>query len=140
MQSVHVIKTSDKKKVIIIKNVLIMENNNNPLMTLLVGAIAAVVVALLWAGLSIWMEGEYSGVMAVGLLLIGGAVRMTVPEKSVLGAIVALVMCPAAVAVYSIMLESFGYEYSDGDTTNYVLLIFAAIAGAFIGYNKPEKS
>ena len=104
-----------------------MENNNNPLMTLLVGAIAAVVVALLWAGLSIWMEGEYSGVMAVGLLLIGGA-------------IVALVMCPAAVAVYSIMLESFGYEYSDGDTTNYVLLIFAAIAGAFIGYNKPEKS
>lgn len=140
MQSVHVIKTSDKKKVIIIKNVLIMENNNNPLMTLLVGAIAAVVVALIWAGLSIWMEGEYSGVMAVGLLLIGGAVRMTVPEKSVLGAIVALVMCPAAVAVYSIMLESFGYEYSDGDTTNYVLLIFAAIAGAFIGYNKPEKS
>lgn len=140
MQSVHVIKTSNKKKVIIIKKVLIMENNNNPLMTLLVGAIAAVVVALIWAGLSIWMEGEYSGVMAVGLLLIGGAVRMTVPEKSVLGAIVALVMCPAAVAVYSIMLESFGYEYSDGDTTNYVLLIFAAIAGAFIGYNKPEKS
>lgn len=140
MQSVHVIKTSDKKKVIIIKKVLIMENNNNPLMTLLVGAIAAVVVALIWAGLSIWMEGEYSGVMAVGLLLIGGAVRMTVPEKSVLGAMVALVMCPAAVAVYSIMLESFGYEYSDGDTTNYVLLIFAAIAGAFIGYNKPEKS
>ncbi len=140
MQSVHVIKTCDKKKVIIIKNILIMENNNNPLMTLLVGAITAVVVALIWAGLSIWMEGEYSGVMAVGLLLIGGAVRMTVPEKSVLGAIVALVMCPAAVAVYSIMLESFGYEYSDGDTTNYVLLIFAAIAGAFIGYNKPEKS
>lgn len=117
-----------------------MENNNNPLMTLLVGAIAAVVVALLWAGLSIWMEGEYSGVMAVGLLLIGGAVRMTVPEKSVLGAIVALVMCPAAVAVYSIMLESFGYEYSDGDTTNYVLLIFAAIAGAYIGYNKKENN
>lgn len=117
-----------------------MENNNNPLITLLVGAIAAVVVALIWAGLSIWMEGEYSGVMAVGMLLIGGAVRVTVPEKSVLGAIVALVLCPAAVAVYSIMLESFGYEYSDGDTTNYVLLIFAAIAGAFIGYNKPEKS
>ena len=29
-----------------------MENNNNPLMTLLVGAITAVVVALIWAGLS----------------------------------------------------------------------------------------
>ena len=118
-----------------------MENNNNPLITLLVGAIAAVVIALIWAGLSIWMESEYSAVMAIGMCLIGGAVRMTVPEKSVLGAIVALVLCPAAVAVYSIMLESFGYEYSDGDTTQkYVLLIFAAIAGACIGYNKPEKS
>lgn len=117
-----------------------MENNNNPLITLLVGAIAAVVIALIWAGLSIWLESEYSGVMAVGMLLIGGAVRMTVPEKSVLGAIVALVLCPAAVAIYSIMLESFGYEYSDGDTTKYVWLIFAAIAGACIGYNKPEKS
>lgn len=140
MQSVHVIKTSDKKKVIIIKNVLIMENNNNPLMTLLVGAITAVVVALIWAGLSIWMESEYAAIMALGMALIGGAVRMTVPEKSVLGAMVALVLCPAAVAVYSIMLEGFGYEYSDGDTTKYVWLIFGAIAGAFIGYNKPEKS
>ena len=117
-----------------------MENNNNPLITLLVGAIAAVVVALIWAGLSIWMESEYAAIMALGMALIGGAVRMTVPEKSVLGAIVALVMCPAAVAVYSIMLESFGYEYSDGDTTKYVWLIFGAIAGAYIGYNKPEKS
>lgn len=118
-----------------------MENNNNPLMTLLVGAIAAVVIALLLAGLSIWLESEYALIMSFGLVLIGVAVRMTVPEKSVLGAIVALVMCPAAVVVYSIMLESFGYEYSDGDTTQkYVLLIFAAIAGAFIGYNKPEKS
>lgn len=118
-----------------------MENNNNPLITLLVGAIAAVVIALIWAGLSIWMESEYSAVMAIGMCLIGGAVRMTVPEKSVLGAIVALVLCPAAVAIYSIMLESFGYEYSDGDTTQkYALLIFAAIAGAYIGYNKKENS
>lgn len=117
-----------------------MENNNNPLITLLVGAIAAVVVALLWAGLSIWLESEYSAVMAIGMCLIGGAVRITVPEKSVLGAIVALVLCPAAVVIYSIMLESFGYEYSDGDTQKYWLLIFAAIAGAYIGYNKPENS
>lgn len=117
-----------------------MENNNNPLITLLVGAIAAVVIALIWAGLSIWMESEYSAVMAIGMCLIGGAVRITVPEKSVLGAIVALVLCPAAVAVYSIMLESFGYEYSDGDTQKYVWLIFGAIAGAYVGYNKPEKS
>lgn len=117
-----------------------MENNNNPLMTLLVGAITAVVVALIWAGLSIWLESEYAAIMALGMALIGGAVRVTVPEKSVLGAIVALVLCPAAVAVYSIMLESFGYEYSDGDTTKYVWLIFGAIAGAYIGYNKPEKS
>lgn len=117
-----------------------MENNNNPLITLLVGAIAAVVIALIWAGLSIWLESEYSAVMAIGMCLIGGAVRMTVPEKSVLGAIVALVLCPAAVAVYSIMLESFGYEYSDGDTQKYALLIFAAIAGAYIGYNKKENS
>ena len=63
-----------------------MENNNNPLMTLLVGAITAVVVALIWAGLSIWMESEYAAIMALGMALIGGAVRMTVPEKSVLGA------------------------------------------------------
>lgn len=117
-----------------------MENNNNPLITLLVGAIAAVVIALLLAGLSIWLESEYALIMSFGLVLIGGAVRMTVPEKSVLGAIVALVMCPAAVAVYSIMLESFGYGYSDGDTQKYVWLIFGAIAGAYIGYNKPEKS
>lgn len=117
-----------------------MENNNNPLITLLVGAIAAVVIALLLAGLSIWLESEYALIMSFGLVLIGGAVRMTVPEKSVLGAIVALVMCPAAVVVYSIMLESFGYEYSDGDTQKYVWLIFGAIAGAYIGYNKPEKS
>lgn len=53
---------------------------------------------------------------------------------------VALVLCPAAVAVYSIMLESFGYEYSDGDTTKYVWLIFGAIAGAYIGYNKKENN
>ena len=118
-----------------------MENNNNPLITLLVGAIAAVVIALIWVGLSIWLESEYSAVMAIGMCLIGGAVRMTVPEKSVLGAMVALVLCPAAVAVYSIMLESFGYEYSDGDTTQkYVLLIFGAIAGAYIGYNKKENN
>ena len=117
-----------------------MENNNNPLITLLVGAIAAVVVAIILAGLSIWLESEYAAIMSIGLCLIGGAVRMTVPEKSVLGAIVALVLCPAAVAVYSIMLESFGYGYSDGDTQKYVWLIFGAIAGAYIGYNKPEKS
>ena len=117
-----------------------MENNNNPLITLLVGAIAAVVIALIWAGLSIWLESEYSAVMAIGMCLIGGAVRITVPEKSVLGAIVALVLCPAAVAIYSIMLESFGYKYSDGDTQKYVWLIFGAIAGAYIGYNKPEKN
>ena len=117
-----------------------MENNNNPLITLLVGAIAAVVVAIILAGLSIWLESEYAAIMSIGLCLIGGAVRMTVPEKSVLGAIVALVLCPAAVAIYSIMLESFGYEYSDGDTQKYVWLIFGAIAGAYVGYNKPEKS
>lgn len=117
-----------------------MENNNNPLMTLLVGAIAAVVVALVLAGLSIWLESEYAAIMSIGLCLIGGAVRMTVPEKSVLGAIVALVLCPAAVAIYSIMLESFGYEYSDGDATKYMWLIFGAIAGAYIGYNKKENS
>lgn len=117
-----------------------MENNNNPLITLLVGAIAAVVIALIWVGLSIWLESEYSAVMAIGMCLIGGAVRMTVPEKSVLGAMVALVLCPAAVAVYSIMLESFGYEYSDGDTTKYVWLIFGVIAGAYIGYNKKENN
>lgn len=117
-----------------------MENNNNPLITLLVGAIAAVVVAIILAGLSIWLESEYAAIMSIGLCLIGGAVRMTVPEKSVLGAIVALVLCPAAVAIYSIMLESFGYEYSDGDTQKYVWLIFGAIAGAYVGYNKPENS
>lgn len=117
-----------------------MENNNNPLMTLLVGAIAAVVVALILAGLSIWLESEYALIMSFGLVLIGGAVRMTVPEKSVLGAIVALVLCPAAVAVYSIMLEGFGYEYSDGDTMKYMWLIFGAIIGAYLGYNKPENN
>ena len=69
-----------------------MENNNNPLMTLLVGAIAAVVVALIWAVLSIWMESEYDAIMALDMALIGGAVRMTVSERWVLGAIVALVM------------------------------------------------
>lgn len=117
-----------------------MENNNNPLITLLVGAIAAVVVALILAGLSIWLESEYALIMSFGLVLIGGAVRMTVPEKSVLGAIVALVLCPAAVAVYSIMLEGFGYEYSDGDTMKYMWLIFGAIIGAYLGYNKPENN
>lgn len=109
-------------------------------MTLLVGAIAAVVVALILAGLSIWLESEYALIMSFGLVLIGGAVRMTVPEKSVLGAIVALVLCPAAVAVYSIMLEGFGYEYSDGDTMKYMWLIFGAIIGAYLGYNKPENN
>ena len=49
-----------------------MENNNNPLMTLLVGAITAVVVALIWAGLSIWLESEYAAIMALGMSLIGG--------------------------------------------------------------------
>ena len=49
-----------------------MENNNNPLITLLVGAIAAVVVALIWAGLSIWLESEYAAIMALGMALIGG--------------------------------------------------------------------
>lgn len=112
-----------------------MENGNNPLITIAAGAIAAVVVALILAALSIWLESEYSVIMAMGMILVGAAVKATVPEKSVFGGIVGLVMCSVVILLYNFVLESFGYEYIDGDSTKYVSLVGGAIVGAWIGSN-----
>lgn len=115
-----------------------MGNGNNPLITIAAGAIAAVVIALIEAGLSIWLESEYSAVMALGLALVGAAVRTTVDEKSVFGGIVGLVMCSATILLYNFVLKSFGYEYADGDSTKYVWLVVGAIVGAWIGFNSSK--
>jgi hypothetical protein len=101
----------------------------------LAGLGVSVVVAIALAAIGIWLESEFILVLIIGAVLVGIVIHKFVPNKSIGGAILGAILCPATYFMYQIFMAMFGYYYEDGDSTFWLMLAGSFVYGAYMGYN-----
>ena len=87
------------------------------LIALLAGLGVSVVVAIALAAVGIWLEAEYILVLIVGAILVGAVIRLFVPARSIVGAIIGAILCPATYFLYQVFIAIFRYYNEGGDST-----------------------
>lgn len=115
-------------------------NNSSPkkpnyFMASLAGLGASVLVAIALAAIGIWLEAEYLLVLALGAVLVGVVIHNFVPNRSIAGAILGAILCPATYFLYQVFMAMFGYYYEGGDNTFWLMLAGSFVYGAYMGYN-----
>ena len=118
-------------------------NGNGPekkpqfLMAFLAGFGTSVIVGVILALFGIWLEAEYMLILIIGAIIVGCVITNFVPHKSIGGALIGMILCPATYFIYQMIMAFNGYEYEkDGESTFWLLLIGSALWGAYMGYNK----
>lgn len=105
------------------------------LIALLAGLGVSVVVAIALAAVGIWLEAEYILVLIVGAILVGAVIRLFVPARSIGGAIIGAILCPATYVLYQVFIAIFGYYNEGGDSTFWLMMAGGLLYGAYMGYN-----
>ena len=114
---------------------------NNYFLAILAGSCASVLVAICLSILGIWLEAEYWYALAFGATIVGVAIRNFVSHKSIFGAVIGIILCPATYFLYQIIMASHGYCYEkDGDITFWFVLCISVLAGGYLGYNKESDT
>ena len=118
-------------------------NGNGPekkpqfLMAFLAGFGTSVIVGVILALFGIWLEAEYMLILIIGAIIVGCVITNFVPHKSIGGALIGMILCPATYFIYQMIMAFNGYEYEkDGESTFWLLLIGSALWGAYMGNNK----
>ena len=118
-------------------------NGNGPekkpqfLMAFLAGFGTSVIVGVILALFGIWLDAEYMLILIIGAIIVGCVITNFVPHKSIGGALIGMILCPATYFIYQMIMAFNGYEYEkDGESTFWLLLIGSALWGAYMGYNK----
>ena len=111
------------------------EKKPNYIMASLAGLGVSVVVAIILAVIGIWLEAEYILVLALGAVAVGMVIHNFVPKKSIAGAILGAIFCPATYFIYQVFMAMFGYYYEGDDNTFWWMLAGSFIYGAYMGYN-----
>ena len=124
-----------------------MQNDEEPdkkpqfLMAFLAGLGTSVIVGAILALLGMWLEAEYMLALCIGAIIVGLVITKFVPHKSIGGALIGMILCPATYFIYQMIMAFNGYEYEkDGETTFWLLLIGSALYGAYIGYNNKNDN
>lgn len=107
----------------------------NYLMATLAGLGASFLVVIALAAIGIWLEAEYILVLVLGAVLVGVVIHNFVPNKSIAGAILGAILCPATYFLYQVFMAMFGYYYEGGDDTFWWMLAGSFVYGAYMGYN-----
>ena len=111
------------------------------LMAFLAGFGASVIVGVILALLGMWLEAEYIFILIIGAVIVGCVITNFVPHKSIGGALIGMILCPATYFIYQMIMAFNGYEYEkDGESTFWLLLIGSALYGAYMGYNKKSDN
>ena len=115
------------------------ENKPNYLIATLAGFGTSVLVAIALTAIGIWLEAEYILVLVIGAVLVGVVIHNFVPNKSIAGAILGAILCPATYILYQVFMAMFGYSYEENDNYFWWMLAGSFIYGAYIGYNNEDK-
>ena len=104
------------------------------------GLVASVIVGVVLALLGMLLESEFMIALLVGGAIVGAVIANFVPHKSLGGAFIGAILCPATYFIYQVIMALNGYEYEkNGDLTFFLLLIGSAIYGAYMGYNTKDN-
>jgi hypothetical protein len=95
----------------------------------------AVLIAIILAVVAISAEKEYDLLVVIGAIVVGLPIRALVPSRSVGGAVIGAICCPATFLLYQFMNNIFGYYYEDSSMF-WIGLVCSILYGAYIGYNK----
>lgn len=107
------------------------------LFAFLVGLGTSIIVGAAQALLGMWLEAEHSLVLCIGGVIVGLVITRFVPHRSIGGALIGLVLCPATYLIYQIIMFFYGYEYEEnGDSTFWITLIGSALFGTWVGFNE----
>lgn len=69
-------------------------------MAFLAGFGASVIVGVILALLGMWLEAEYMLVLIIGAIIVGCVITNFVPHKSIGGALIGMILCPATYFIY----------------------------------------
>ena len=124
-----------------------MTKNNSPAPeqpqyqnAIIYGGITSIIVAVVLTALAILFEYELDLFVAIGAAAVGFVIARHLPHKTVWGAVIGAVLCPATYLLYQLFLAMFGYYYAeDGDLIFWAMLVAMIILGAHLGYNKKEE-
>ena len=111
------------------------EKKPNYMMAALAGLGVSVLVAIALAAIGIFLEAEYIIALIIGAVLVGVVIHNFVPNKSIGGAILGAILCPATYFLYQVFMAMFGYYYEGNDNTFWWMLAGSFIYGAYMGYN-----
>lgn len=98
----------------------------------------SVLIAIVLATISIWLEYEYTIVVFIGLGIVGGAIRHFISKPSISAAFIGLILCPLCYLLYNFIMSMFGYSYEEGSSF-WFLLIGSAVYGGFMGIKDFDK-
>lgn len=116
-----------------------LEKKTQFLMAFLAGFGTSVIVGVILALFGMWLEAEYMLILIIGAIIVGCVITNFVPHKSIGGALIGMILCPATYFIYQMIMAFNGYEYEkDGESTFWLLLIGSALWGAYMGYNKKK--
>lgn len=99
----------------------------------------SVLVGVILAVLGIWLEQEYALALILGAIAVAGTIHCFVPQKTIAGAVIGAILCPATYLIYQFIMAIYGYYYEDGDSMFWFMLIGSAILGAWWGYNSDRN-
>lgn len=118
-------------------NMLNEPENKKPnyTMAILAGLGVSFIVAIALAVIGIWLEAEYTLALALGGVFIGLVIRNFVPKKSIAGAIIGAILCPATYLLYQVIIAMYGYYLEGDENTIWFMLGGGLIYGAYMGYN-----
>lgn len=118
-----------------------LEKKTQFLMAFLAGFGTSVIVGVILALFGMWLEAEYMLILIIGAIIVGCVITNFVPHKSIGGALIGMILCPATYFIYQMIMAFNGYEYEkDGESTFWLLLIGSALWGAYMGYNKKSDN
>lgn len=108
---------------------------------IVLGVVSAVILALVWAGLSVWIERQFAwGAIIIGGI-IGGIVSRSAPFDSIKHGIVAALCSIVAVVLGDMLIGPFSnYNlYFECDLMSFLFYGFSAYVGFKVGRNNSEK-
>lgn len=107
-------------------------------MAILAGFGASVLVAMALAAIGILFKAEYLLVLCLGAGLVGLVIHNFVPNRSIAGAVLGAILCPATYYIYQLFMALFGYYYEEGGDLFLWMLVGSVVYGAYMGYRDYE--
>jgi hypothetical protein len=97
---------------------------------------AALLVAVLFTVISIYMEAEYNIVICLGASVVGTVPTFVIGRHKFGGAVIGFISSLACFILYQMFITMMGWEYTD-TSAGYINIMFlvSGFVGGWLGYN-----